>query len=65
MPTQVTYKTEHISLFSDSTISSEINFCFVLFYRNLKEKDHIRRNINSKKIYLYVNSVLLFCFAEN
>ena len=34
-------------------------FVFYVFYCNLKEKDHIRRNINSKKYeYLYVKSVL-------
>ena len=40
---------------------------FYVFYCNLKEKDHVRRNINSKKKKcLYVKSVLLlFWFAKN
>ena len=41
-------------------------FVFDVLYCNLKEKDHIRRIINSKKKYLYLKSVLLlFWFTEN
>ena len=32
-----------------STISSALNFFLYIFYRNLKEKGHIKRNKNSKK----------------
>ena len=40
-------------------------FVSYVFYCNVKEKDHIRRNINSKKKKcLYVKSVL-FLFAKN
>ena len=42
MSIKVTYKIDHISLLWDSTISSALN-------RNLKERDHIKRNINGKK----------------
>ena len=47
MSVQVTYEMDHMPLLRDSTISSALNFC--VFYRNLKEEDHIKRNINSKK----------------
>ena len=42
MSIKVTYEIDHICLLRDSTISRALN-------RNLKEKDHIKRNINSKK----------------
>ena len=42
---------------TSSTISSALNFCFFyVFYRNLKENDHIKRNINSKKIQVYIGN---------
>ena len=47
--TKVAYEIDHISLIQDSTISSALIFCFYAFYGNLKEKDHIKRNKNSKK----------------
>ena len=59
---------------STSSLYSEIQQCqvhsifvFYVFYRYLKEKDHGRRNLNSKKKKcLYRKSVLLlFWFAEN
>ena len=68
MSTQVTYETNHISSLCDSTKSSATNFRFHVFYCSRKEKDHIRRNINSekKKKYLYVKSLfLLFWYAQN
>ena len=38
-------------------------FVFYIFYCNLKEKDHIRRNKNrKKKKCIYVKSVLLLLF---
>ena len=53
MSIQVTYETDCISLLCDSTMSNAPNFCFYVFF-NLKEKDYIRRNINSKKRNIYV-----------
>ena len=47
---KVRYESSHSLLLCDSTASSALNFCFYLFYCNLKEKDHIRRKINIKKI---------------
>ena len=44
------------ALLQDSTISSALNFCFFVFYRNLKEKDHIKININSKKSNVYIGN---------
>ena len=59
--TQVTYELNHISVLGHSTISSALNFCFYVFYCDLKEK-YIRRNTNcTKKKSLYVKSVFLFC----
>ena len=50
MSAKVTYEIDHISLLRDSIISSVLIFCFFyVFYRNLKGKDNIQRNINSKK----------------
>ena len=46
---QVTYETDHILLPGDSTMSNTLNFCFYVFYCNLKQKDQIRRIINGKK----------------
>ena len=37
-------------------LSSALNICFYVFYRYLKEKDHIKRNINSKKRNVYVEN---------
>ena len=54
--TQVTYEIDHISLLQNSTISSALNFCFYVFYRNLKENNHIKRNTNSKKIHVYIGN---------
>ena len=45
MSTKVTYEIDHIYLLRDSTISNALNFCFCVFYCNLKEKGHIKRNI--------------------
>ena len=49
---KATYEIDHISLLRDSTMSSALNFCYV-FYCNIKEKYHIRKIINSKKINIY------------
>ena len=59
MSTQVTYETDHISLLCNSTMSSAPNFCFYVFYCNVKGKNQIKRTINSKKKCLYVKSGLL------
>ena len=54
------YESNNISLLLYSTMSYVLNFLsFYLFYCNLKEKDLIRRKINSKKKCLYKKSVLL------
>ena len=45
--TQVTYETYHIYLFRVKC--TKFLFSYVLYY-NLKEKDHVRRNIISKTI---------------
>ena len=46
--------------YRDSTIARVLNFVFNVFYYNLKEKDRIRRKINSKKNkFLNMKSVLL------
>ena len=47
MSAQVTYEIDHISLLQQYQVHKI--FVFYIFYRNLKEKDHIKRNINSKK----------------
>ena len=44
----VTYETDHISVLCHSTMSSAPNFCFYVFYCDLKEKYRIRRNTNCK-----------------
>ena len=44
---QVTYETNNISLLQDSTMSNVLIFC--ILYCHLKEKDHVRRIINSQK----------------
>ena len=55
--TQVTYRTDSISLLCDSTISSSLKFhFFYIFCYSLKEKD-FNEMLNSKC--LYVKSVLL------
>ena len=41
-------------------MSSALNFVSYVFYCNLKEKDHIRRNINIReKNEIYMKSLLL------
>ena len=45
MLSKVTYKSNHISLLSDSTMSSVLTFYIYMFYWDLKEKDHIRRKV--------------------
>ena len=47
MSTQVTYETDHIT-YSNIIKCTKFLF-FYIFHCNLKEKDHIKRNINSKK----------------
>ena len=53
MSTQVTYETYHISVLYHlrtlSTMSSALIFVYYEFYRDLKEKYDIRRNISCKK----------------
>ena len=54
MSTHVTYETNHIY----DSMSGALNFCFYVFFCNLKENNQIRRNINNKKK-KYVKSLLL------
>ena len=56
MSTQVKYEINHTSLLLDSTISSALNFCFYVFYCYLKEKDYVKRNIDSKKRNVYIGN---------
>ena len=51
MSTQVTYETYHIYLCRVKC--TKFLFSYVL-YCNLKEKDHVRRNIISKKRKIYM-----------
>ena len=53
-------KSDQILLLPDSNISKTLNFVFYLFYYKLKGKYHIRRNIDSKKKYLYATSAFFF-----
>ena len=55
MSPQVTYEIDHIPVLRDSTTSSALCFLCIL-YGNLKEKDHIKRNINSKKRDVYIGN---------
>ena len=57
---EVTYEGDHISLLRNWTMPSALNFCFYLFYYNLKEEDHIRRSINSKKT-REISIIILTC----
>ena len=61
--THATYETDHVSLLQDSTISSSQNFCFYVFYCNLKEKGQITRNLNSKKRNIYVENQHYYYFG--
>ena len=55
MSAQVTYEIDHIYLLRDSTISSAlIYFFFNVFYRYLKEKDHVKQNIKSITRNVYI-----------
>ena len=49
------YESDHISLLCDYMMPSSLNFLFFyLFYCIGKEKDHIRRKINSKNKNVYM-----------
>ena len=61
---EVTYGNEYISLLRDSTLSNELNFRFYLFYCNRKEKDNIRRKINSKKNILETSIVINLIYRK-
>ena len=54
MINKVTYGSDNIFLIYDSSLSNVLNFCFYLFCCNQKEKDHIRRKINSKNKNIYL-----------
>ena len=61
--THVTYETDHVSLLQDSTVTSAQNFCFYVFYCNLKEKGQITRNLNSKKRNIYAGNQYYYYFG--
>ena len=64
MLAQVTYKIDHVSLLQDSTISSALNFkFFYAFCCNLEEKGQITRNINSKRINVYIGNQYFYYFG--
>ena len=50
----------------DSMLSNVLNFRFCLFYCNLKEKDHVWRNINSKtKIFICeINIIIILIYQK-
>ena len=54
---KVTYETDRMLLLRDSTMSDVLNLCFVCIWFNLKEKDHIRRIINSEKRGIFICEV--------
>ena len=62
--TQVTYETDQIYVLCCSTMSSALNFCFYVFYCDLKGKYHIRRNINCKKRKVCEISIIILVFYK-
>ena len=60
---KVMYGNGHISLLHDSKLSNILNFCFYLFYCNRKEKDHIRKRINSKNKNIYAWNQYYYYFV--
>ena len=51
-----------LSLLCDSTVSCALNFCFLFMYFILlksKEKDHIRKNINWKKMFISKITIII------
>ena len=59
MSTQVTYEIDHIPVLRDSIIRKYVFTYFV----NLKEKDQIKRNINSKKRDVYIGNQHYYYFG--
>ena len=53
MSIQVTHETDLIYLLRDSTMSNPLNYCFSC-YCDLKDNDHVRRIIISKKKNIYM-----------
>ena len=48
---------------STTSISSALNLFFYVFYRNLKEKDHIKRNnIVKKGMFISEISIIILVF---
>ena len=61
---QVTYETDHICVLCHSTMSNALNFCFYVFYCDIKEKYHSRRNKNCKKkenLVCEISIIILIC----
>ena len=50
---KVIYESNHIFLLSDSTASNALNFCFFIYFVVIwKKKDHTRRKIKIKKVFI-------------
>ena len=62
---QVEYETDNNSLLRDLTMSNALSLFFFKFYYNLKEKDHIRKIINSKnKINIREISIIIILIYQ-
>ena len=60
MTRQVTYETDYISLLCVIQWCWVCqNFLFYVFYCNLKEKDHIKKNINSNKKEMFIYEIII------
>ena len=62
MSIQVTYETNHMSLVVIQQYQMHKSFLFYVFYCNLKEKDHIKEIINSKKRNIYMRNKYYYYF---
>ena len=65
MSTQIAYEIHHISVLCHSTMSGELNFLFFyVFYCDLKEKYHIRKDVNcekKEKLLCEIPIIILIC----
>ena len=59
---QVTCEDNQMSYSEIQQISKALNFCFYISYCNLKEKERIKRNINSKKKHVYIANQYYYYF---
>ena len=58
------YENDHISFLRDATMSNALNYCFLSILLHLKEKDHIRKKINSKKIFTCDISIIIILICR-